>query len=91
MSGGIYEVKHIFVAVSALVGKSGSLKLDGYSPLSLQIHIIEKLLFHISVLHEACLFYYPVGQSGFAVIYMGSYAEISYILLIIFVRHLFLT
>jgi len=51
--------------------------LDGYSSLTLKIHIIEHLRLHIFAHHGSGALKQTVGQSGFAMVNMRNNAEIS--------------
>jgi len=62
MSRSVDEVVNVFIAVLCLVYKTSRLQLDGDSPLSFQVHIVQKLLFHVALRNKAGLFDEPVCQ-----------------------------
>ena len=57
-----YYPIRIDLSIFCLVGKSNRSCLNGNSALTLQIHIIKKLLFHITGFNSSCLFKNSVSQ-----------------------------
>ena len=82
MSRRIDEIKDILLAILSVIDQTGRLELDRNAPLPLQVHIVQKLSFHISVRHQSGLFDETVGESGFSMVDMSDNAEIPYIFLI---------
>ena len=78
MAGGVDEVEDIVPAVVGMVFQPYGARLDGYSPLALNVHVVEKLLFHVAQRDGLGLFENSVRKGGFAVVDMGDDAEISY-------------
>ena len=76
MARSIDQIEHIAFAIGSCVVHPGSLELDRDAPLSFQIHVVEKLLLHISTSHRASVLQQPVSQSRLAVIDMGNDAEV---------------
>jgi hypothetical protein len=53
-------------------------RLDGYSALTLKIHVIEQLIFHVTLDDSTGKLQYAVGKGGFAVVDVRYYRKISY-------------
>jgi hypothetical protein len=47
------------------------MRFYGYSAFALQIHAVENLRLHAILAYRAGYFKKPVGERGFAVVYMG--------------------
>jgi len=52
-------------------------QFDGDPAFSLEIHGVQQLLAHEALFHRAGGFDQPVGQGGFAMIYVGDDAEVT--------------
>ncbi|OPZ73152.1 MAG: hypothetical protein BWY83_00249 [bacterium ADurb.Bin478] len=72
------EVEQIGHAVTGFIFHGDGVHLDGDAPLTLQIHAVQHLVFHLIARHRAGGLQQPVGQRGFAVIDVGDDAKISY-------------
>ena len=71
------EVELVGTAVACLVGHAHRVELDGDAALSFEIERVEHLLFHLSLLEHAGGFDQPVGERGFAVIYVSNDTKIA--------------
>ena len=83
MSRRINQVEDVFIPVLTVIHKPGGLELYGYASFPFQVHIVKKLLLHITLRHQPGFFDKSVGQCGFAVVNVSNYAEISYIFLVV--------
>ena len=54
--------------------------LDRDSPLPLQLHVVEHLLFELTFFNGACAFQQPVCQRAFAVVDVGDDREVADVL-----------
>ena len=77
MSGSIYEIEDIFVAVVGRIEHAHRGELDGYSALALYIHGVEQLVLHVALRHLTGEFHYSVGKGTFAVVDVRYYAKIA--------------
>lgn len=75
MTGGINQIKHVVFAM-ALVIHLNRVALNGNSPLSFQIHIIQSLRLQLS--HANCLglFQQTICKGALPMINMRNYAKI---------------
>ena len=80
MAGGVDEIENIVLAVVGVVNQRYRMSLDGNAPLTLQIHVVQKLVGHIPQGNRLGLFQNPVRQGGFAVVDVGDNAEVSNLL-----------
>ena len=72
MARRVDEIQHIGFA-GVLVIHRYRRGLDCDAALSLDIHIVEKLVLRLTVAHQAGDFHYAVGQRAFAVVDMRNY------------------
>ena len=72
MTGGVDEMEDVTVPLDTNI-----LGLDGDAPLTLKIHRIEILGFHISCLHRTRDLKNSIGQRRFPMINVGDNREIS--------------
>ena len=77
MARGVDQVEHIGLAVIRQIAQGDGTGLDGDTPLPLQIHVVQKLVFHLPGLHRVALLNEPVRQGGFAVVDVGDDGEIA--------------
>ena len=82
MAGGINEIEVIGFAVIGFIIQRDGAGLDGDAALPLQLHIIQDLIFHITLGHRFGGFQDAVGKGALAVIDMGDDAEIADVVLI---------
>jgi len=76
------KVENIVLSVVSVIIKAHRTSFDSDTSFTLDIHIIEKLIFHISQLHSIGKLQNSIGKSRFAVVYMSYNAEISYIIFV---------
>ena len=86
MSRRIDQIENIFLSIVRMVNRTDCLGLDRDTALTLQIHIIQHLILHLSLRQQTGLLDNTIGQSRFAVINMGDNTEISDMILIYFQR-----
>ena len=77
MSRRVDQVKVVDLSVACLVFQRGGLCLDRDAALAFDIHRVEHLRFHFAVGQPSAQLDNAVGQSGFAVIYVGDNRKIS--------------
>ena len=80
MAGRVYEIELVVLPVRALVSEADGLRLDGDAALSFEVHAVEQLLNHFTLINCAGLLHEAVGERGFAMIYMGDDAEVADVL-----------
>ena len=68
LHGPVKQVLHFMQFVLFLVGDA---------PLPFQIHVVQDLVLHLPLLHRAAQLDQPVGEGGFAVVYVGNDGKIS--------------
>lgn len=78
MARRVNQIQNITFTAQLIIHPSRG-ELDRNSPLSFQIHRIQKLAFHFALGNRPGNFQKPIGQGGFPVINMGDDAKISYI------------
>ena len=76
----IDQIKIVDMSVARLVAQRGRLRLDGDATLTLNIHGVEHLRFHLAVRQAAAQLNNAVRQGGLAVVYMGDDGKIADIL-----------
>ena len=54
--------------------------LDRDPALTLQFHVVEDLVLHLTLLNGACKFKHPVGERAFAMIDVSDNAKVSNVL-----------
>src|SRR5213595_1453653 len=78
----IDEIQLILFAVECCVAHTYCLSFDGNALLTLQIHLVERLLDQFTFGDRPCIFQQAIGKGGLAMIDMGDNAEISNVCLI---------
>ena len=81
MAGGVDQIKLIVGSVLSLVIYADGTRLYGYSALALKLHVVEELIFHVTLCDGIGEFENTVGKSAFSVIYVRNYREIANFLL----------
>ena len=81
MAGRINQIEPIGLSVLRRIVQRNGTRLDRDAALSLDVHIIEQLFFHITHGDSAGLFKNAVSQRGFSVVNMRNDAEIADILI----------
>ena len=79
MTRSIDEVELVLLA-AALVHHLNRVAFDCDALLLLEVHIVKDLVFHISLRERTGKLEKPVGQRALAVVDVGYYAEITYVL-----------
>ena len=77
MPGRIDEVEVVDLPVACLVAECGSLCLDRDAALTLDVHRVEHLRFHLAVGQTAAALDDAVGQRALAVVDVGNDGEVS--------------
>ncbi|MNP41400.1 hypothetical protein D3C76_1351020 [compost metagenome] len=77
MAGGIDEVQLVGLAVLRLVVKRDAVGLDGDTALTLQVHGIEHLGFHLACRQATAHLDETVGQRRLAMVDVGDDGEIA--------------
>ena len=72
-----------------MVFQADCARLDGDTALALDIHVVKKLLLHITERDGLGLLKDTVGKGGFAVVDVCDYAEIAYLGKIACISHVF--
>ena len=54
MTGSIYEIKYIFIAVFCLIHGADCLRLDRDAALPLQLHVVQHLVLHLTLGEKSC-------------------------------------
>ena len=80
MARGVDQIEVVDLAIAGRVLQRRSLRLDGYPTLLFQIHGVEHLRAHLTVLQSAAALNQTVGQRGFAVIDVRNDREVSDVL-----------
>ena len=83
MTGGVYQIENIFIAVFGTIGHMNSFAFDGDTTFPLQLHTVKDLLNHLPLFKDTCLFQNSVGQGAFAMVNMCNDTEIPDVLHII--------
>ena len=76
MARSVDEVQHVVLTAAGVVHLDG-VALDGDAFLLLQVHAVQHLVFHLTLVESLGAFQHTVGKSAFAVVDMGDYAKIS--------------
>ena len=84
MARSIHEVEFIFSTIFGSIWNTHSLTLDGNATLPFNVHVIQDLILEVAVFYKAALLNKPVGKGGFSMIYMGDYAKVSDLAIVIF-------
>ena len=82
MTGSINQVENVLISVLSIIYNTDSLRLNGDSPFSLKVHIIENLRLHLAFCKKTGHLYNSVGKGRLTVIYMRYYAEVPYVFLV---------
>ena len=77
MSRCVDEVQHIGFAVLGGIFQAYGAGLDGDAALALQLHIIQQLIFHLTLGDRVTLLQQPVCQRAFAVVNVGDDGEVA--------------
>ncbi len=77
MAGRVDQIQNILLPVLRLVIQPHGVGLDRDAALTLQVHIVEQLLFHIAVGDRTGQLQDAVGKRRFAVVDMGDDGKIS--------------
>jgi hypothetical protein len=77
MARGIDQIENILFSILGAVGKGDGLALDGDSPLALNVHIIEDLVFEVPLVYHASVLDEAVCKGRFPVIDMSDNTEIT--------------
>ena len=77
MSGRVNEIENVILPVFGMVIELDGARLDGDAALSLKLHVVEQLAFHVALRHGVGGFEKPVGQRGFAVVNVGDDGKIA--------------
>ena len=78
MPRGVNQIQVIFVAVSGSVGQANRLAFYGDTAFSFDIHVVQNLIFEITVRYDVRGLDQPIGEGGLPMVDMGDYTEISY-------------
>ena len=76
MARRVDEVQDIFLAVVGAVIQTHGARLDGDAALTLELHGVEDLVLHLTLVHGVALLEQAVCQRGFAVVNMGDDGKI---------------
>ena len=77
VTGGVDEVENVCFAVLSLVFQADCTSLYRDASFTLDIHVVEELIFHVTDSNGLGFFENSVGKGRFAVVYVSDYAEIS--------------
>jgi hypothetical protein len=77
MTGRVNKIERILIAIRRSVGNSNSLTFYRYTPLTLNIHIVEYLVFKIAVVYKFGFLNKAVRERGFAVIDVRDNAKVT--------------
>ena len=78
----IDQIEVVRLAVVGLILQPYGAGFDGDPAFPFQVHVVQKLAFHIAFFHGARQFQEPVGKRGLPVVDMGNDGEISDVFLI---------
>ena len=73
----INEVENIGLAIGVLVAHLNGVALDGDASFPFEVHVVQRLIFHVPFGDGFGELQEPVGQGALAVVNMGDDAEIS--------------
>ena len=77
MARGVDEIENIILTVIGVIIQCYGMCLDRNAALTFEIHIIEKLLFHIAKCNRLGLLQNAVSKRTLAMVNMRNYAEIT--------------
>ena len=83
VTGSINKIIDVFFPILCCIGQSDSTSLDCDTTLTFKVHVVKKLLLHITALNSSGFLKNSVGQCGFTVVNMRYNGEISNMLLFI--------
>lgn len=75
MAWGVNEVEHIFLAIAGILHLN-RMTLDRDPALTLQVHVVQRLLLQLAIAHCTGLLKEAVCQGAFPVINVGDDAEV---------------
>ena len=76
---GVDEIKHILLTIQNIIHLNG-VRLDCDTSLTLQIHIIKKLILFFTLSNSSSSIEQTIGQSAFTMVNMGNNAKITNVL-----------
>ena len=79
VAGRVDKVEHIIDTLMAIGHRDGR-RLDRDAPLTLNIHAVEQLILEFTLRYRTRQKHDAVGQRALAVVDMGDYRKISYML-----------
>ena len=82
MTWRIDQIEQIFMSVLAVIAQLNGIQFDRDAAFTFKFHIIQQLVFHITLLDRIGHFKDTVCQSGLSVIDMGNNTEVANIFLI---------
>ena len=68
----VHQIQHIGFAILCGIVQTNRLRLDGNTSLTLDIHIVQDLFFHLAVSQPTTKLNQPVGNGGFSMVNMGN-------------------
>ena len=77
MARGIDQIQLISFAVFCVIIQGNGTGLNGNAALPFQIHVVQQLIFHQTLVHGVGFLQDAIGQGGFAVVNVSNDAEIS--------------
>jgi hypothetical protein len=77
MARRVDEIELVLAAIGGGVAHPNGIQLDRDATLALQVHRVEELLPHLTLLDRARGLDQPVGQSGFPMVDVGDDAEVA--------------
>ena len=77
MSGGVNQVEDIVLSILCPIIEPHSAGLDGNTPLPLDIHVVQELVFHLPHRDSLGFLQNPVSQRGLPVVDVGDDTEIA--------------
>ena len=77
MTRSVDQVKRVGDAVLTFVIKADGMGLNSDASFSLQIHIVENLILHLTLGKRTSKFQQTIGERRLAVVYMGDDREIA--------------
>ena len=80
MSRGVNQVECVLLAILCHIVHLNGVRLNRNTLLSFEVHIIEHLRLHLSLIQSVCSLQQAIRQGRFTVVDMGYNAKISYLL-----------
>ena len=84
MTWGVNQIQLVNLAIVGLVLQSGGLRFNGDAALTLYVHGVEHLRFHLTISQAATQMNDAIGQGGFTVINVGNNGKITNVFHLIF-------